>query len=114
HRIQDSRNMDGRFAADPLDVSRAALAPPLDRIGKKRGRQLGALARIERAGLRNAERATQVAARQVKQVRRHELDFFAVLDSVPVDSRLAARFARSALAGLPVDAASMLAQRARA
>jgi len=68
--------------------------------------------RIEGVQLLNAENATEVTAREIKQVSRYEFGFLAIFNAVQIDPRLTAGFARSAFPDLSVGVAAVFAKRA--
>jgi len=102
--------MNGRFAADPLDISRSALSSPRNRVAKELGRENLTAAWVKRKGFGYTKHATQVAARQVEQVRRDKFGLFAILDAMPKEAHRVACLAGPAFSHLAICPAAMLAE----
>ena len=110
HGIQDRRNMNGRFTSDPLEIASTLSLPPRDGLRQELRRQQPTARRIEGIGLRNAERAAQIAPRQVEQMRRHQFRLLATLDAMSKHARFNAGMTRPTLALRPVGPATVFAQ----
>jgi hypothetical protein len=100
----------GRLAANPLKGAGAFVTPFFDRLGQEiRGQHLTAPG-IKCVYPGNAKCTFEIAARQVKEMRRYELPLLAIFDPMFVYPCLRTCLARTALSCLTVRPASVFAE----
>src|SRR5829696_2688005 len=92
HQIENGREVNGGFAADPLDVARALRFAPSNGVVEGIAGELDSATWIECIQLGDAKHAAEIAAGQIEKMRRNQVELFAIFHTMPKHARSSAGF----------------------